>query len=665
MKYLQALYYMYYINVIYYDYNFNREVVENKNKKYMKEFACFDIETTALHDIAQSFMYVWQFYIDGVVVVGRTWNEFIDFIKTIQEIIGVYKLVVYVHNLSYEFQFLAGIYNFITEQVFAVKSRKVLKAQMGNIEFRCSYLLSNMSLAEYTNKMQVVNKKLTGELDYDRIRYSDTELEHTELAYCINDVLGLYQAISKEMELSKDNVITIPLTSTGYVRRDCKKVMWKYKKTLVKKIYPTYKCYQLLREAFRGGNTHANRYYNGIIIKNVKSMDISSSYPYVINNLKFPIGKFRQMEAHTQKELENYIAKGKACLCKVILENIRLKDELWGAPYLSLDKCRGVTDYINDNGRIIQAEMLETTITDIDYNIIKSEYDFDTCYVKELFITEYGDIPKELKDVVNKYYIDKTELKGIKEQEVYYTKQKNKLNSIYGMMAQNPVKQNTDFINGQFIEQENDEWTLLLDSVETSFLPYQWGVWTTAHARNQLEKGIQMAGHNFVYCDTDSVKYIGEIDGLDDFNAEAMYNSEINGSYAKDRKGITHFMGMYENDGYYDEFITYGAKKYAYVIKGKLGITIAGVNKNLGAEELTASGGLKKLKIGYIFKKAGGLEMTYNDDCFGWYKKDGHTVYITRNIYVHNSTYKLSVTTEYADLIENCKYATQHLLHNY
>lgn len=233
------------------------------------------------------------------------------------------------------------------------------------------------------------------------------------------------------------------------------------------------------------------------------------------------------------------------------------------------------------------------------------------------------------------------------------------------MMAQNPVKQNTDFINGQFIEQENDEWILLLDSVESAFLPYQWGVWTTAHARNQLEKGIQMAGHNFVYCDTDSVKYIDEIDGLDDFNAEAMYNSEINGSYAKDRKGITHFMGVYENDGYYDEFITYGAKKYAYVIDGVLGITIAGVNKNLGAEELTATGGLKKLKIGYIFKKAGGLEMTYNDDCFGWYKKDGHTVYITRNIYGHTSTYKLSVTNEYADLIENCRYATQHLLKNY
>lgn len=672
MKYLTALYYMYYIDVNNYQYDFNRETIEKKNKRYFKTFGCFDIETSAIHEIEQSFMYIWQFYIDGVVVIGRTWKEFIDFIKRIQEITCGYKFVVYVHNLSYEFQFLSGIYNFITETVFAVKSRKVLKCLMGNIEYRCSYLLSNMSLSEYTTKMKCINKKLTGDLDYSIIRYSDTELSVRELAYCINDVVGLHEAIETEMNIENDTIATIPLTSTGYVRRDCKKVMMKYKKNLVQKIYPVYACYQLMREAFRGGNTHANRFYSGLILDNVKSIDISSSYPYTLNNMRFPITKLIPVQVTGIEEIERFIKNDKAALFKVVMENVELKDELWGCPYLSIDKCRGLNDYVNDNGRILKADILETTITDVDWNIIKEEYTYEEIIVKECYTAKYGDIPLELKEVVNKYYRGKTELKGIPEHEVFYTKQKNKLNSIYGMMAQNPVKQNVDYMYNQdhkvmeFIEQENDEWSLLLDSEKNAFLPYQWGVWVTAWARFQLEQGIKMAGYNFVYCDTDSVKYIGEINGLDEFNAEQMYKAEQTGSYAKDRKGIVHFMGVYEKERTYRRFITFGAKKYAFEYDdGEIGITIAGVSKSKGKEELKKAGGIDKLKLGYVFYEGGGLDMVYNDTNFGWYNHNGHTVYITKNIYASPSTYTLTNTLAYAELIENCRYATKHLLMNY
>lgn len=667
MKYLDALYYMYYVNVDIYDYSFDITIIEKKGKRYLKEFACFDIETSSIHTIQQSFMYVWQFYIGGVVVVGRTWQEFITFIKKIQEIIGDSKLVVYVHNLSYEFQFLSGIYNFLTEQVFAVDRRKVLKAMMGNIEFRCSYLLSNMSLALYTKKMNVMNKKLTGELNYAIMRYSDTKLSHQELAYCINDVVGLHQSIEKEMEMFKDTVISIPLTSTGYVRRDCKKVMYKYKRTLIDKIYPTFKCYELLREAFRGGNTHANRYYVNMVLENIKNIDISSSYPYVLNNMKFPITKLIPVKCNTIAELENYIKQGKAVLFKLVASKVELRDELWGAPYLSVDKCRGMHDYINDNGRILSADILETTITDVDYKIIAKEYKWEKAVVKEVYIANYGYLPDELKDVINKYFKSKTELKGIADFAVFYEKMKNMLNAIYGMTAQNPVKQNILYIDNEFKEQDNNEWSILLESQKTAFLPYQWGVWTTAHARAQLEKGIEMAGHNFVYCDTDSVKYRGELTGLDDFNAEAMFLSEQTMSYATNKKtGITYFMGTFEHEKPYKRFITFGAKKYAFEYEnGETGITIAGVNKKKGAEELTRRGGLNKLKPGFIFRDSAGLEMIYNDNAYGYYNIDGHKIYITKNIYAHDSTYQLSMTPTFSELVEKCSHVRKHLLQNY
>lgn len=47
---------------------------------------------------------------------------------------------------------------------------------------------------------------------------------------------------------------------------------------------PTLHVFELLREAFRGGDTHANRFYVGKILENVGSYDRESSYPYELVN---------------------------------------------------------------------------------------------------------------------------------------------------------------------------------------------------------------------------------------------------------------------------------------------------------------------------------------------------------------------------------------------
>lgn len=50
---------------------------------------------------------------------------------------------------------------------------------------------------------------------------------------------------------------------------------------------PTLHVFELLREAFRGGDTHANRFYVGKILDNVGSYDRESSYPYELVNKNF------------------------------------------------------------------------------------------------------------------------------------------------------------------------------------------------------------------------------------------------------------------------------------------------------------------------------------------------------------------------------------------
>ena len=633
-----------------------------RKKVYYKDVICaFDIETSRLADVEQSIMYIWMFHIHNhVTIIGRTWEELKNLFLQIREELQDNTLCIFVHNLSYEFQFLRAIYDFLPEEVFAVDSRKVLRCSMfdNKIEFRCSYLHTNMSLAEYTNKMDVEHKKLDGEeFDYTKERYPWTPLSEREIAYCIHDVVGLCEALEKEMKIDGDNLYTLPLTSTGYVRRDAKKAMRQIHPAFVKNQLPDLYTYEMLREAFRGGDTHANRFYSGRIIKNVKSADRSSSYPDVLCNCQFPVSPFFHAGRVSYNTLLNMIVvRKKAVIMRVAISKLRLHDDLWGAPYLSKDKCRRIEKGAFDNGRILSAEYLETTITDVDFKIILEQYDFDDLCAFDVSYARYGKLPKSLIDTVIAYYKAKTELKNVPGQEIYYMKSKNKLNSIYGMMAQNPVKQDIVYNNGAWSTANDPEAEILAESNRKAFLCYQWGVWCTAWARYRLQEGIKLAGENFVYCDTDSVKYIGDID-WSEYNKKREKDSKASGAFATDPKGITHYMGVYEADGEYTEFKTLGAKKYAYNYEsgGKTYITIAGVTKKSGGVELDENGGLKAFSPGFTFVKAGGTEAIYNDDPeIKTVVRDGKQIDITPNIVIKDSTYTLGITAEYASLLKNC-----------
>lgn len=639
-----------------------------KRVKYKDIITAFDIETTRLIDIEQSIMYVWQWQFgDDYTVVGRTWEQFVVFQRKIAKILDDSVLVVFVHNLSYEFQFLRGIYQFSPDEVFAIKSRKVLKCNMhGCFEFRCSYIHSNMNLDTYTKKMGVKHKKLTGTFDYEKIRYPWTELSNDELTYCVHDVQGLVEAIKIEMEHDGDNLYTFPLTSTGYVRRDAKKAMSTVSISFVKNQLPDYEIYKMLREAFRGGNTHANRYYANYTLHNVHSADRSSSYPDVMCNCKFPISEFYRLGDLSYKDVVKLIEKrNKALIMRVAITGIYLTRIDWGCPYLSISKCRHIENALEDNGRILSADYIETTLTDIDLRIVLQEYSFTDIRFFDVASARYGYLPSPLIRTICQYYHYKTELKNVSGQELLYMKSKNKLNSLYGMCAQDPVKQSILFINNNFQEQNEEESKLLLENNKKAFLAYQWGVWVTAWARYRLEEGIILAhgdienpnSPQFVYCDTDSVKYLGDID-LTVFNRQRILDSKRSGAYATDPAGITHYMGVYEKEHDMCEFRTMGAKKYVYreTPDDKLICTIAGVSKSLGGKELESHGGITAFHEGFTFEQAGGLEAVYNDDVDTIIYVEGQSLHITANVVLRPSTYTLGLSADYKRLLTEVRY---------
>ena len=276
--------------------------------EYLDCICAFDIETSRLKDIDNSFMYIWQFNINGdVLITGRTWQQYKDLLEYINtcmhDISDNLRLVVLVHNLSYEFQFLKGIFHYQNDEVFAMDNRKVLRVVHDNIEYRCTYIHSNLSLDKYYKKFNIPVKKLDGKkFNYNKLRYPWTKLSDYEYQYCINDVLGLPLVYRKEMQMEDDDLYSIPLTSTGYVRRDARNAMKSVSRTWLTKQLPSLDVLLLLQKAFRGGDTHANRYYANAVLDDIISYDFSSDYPACIVTEKYPCGKWRKWDDMSMEE---------------------------------------------------------------------------------------------------------------------------------------------------------------------------------------------------------------------------------------------------------------------------------------------------------------------------------------------------------------------------
>lgn len=663
----------------------NNKALICKHKKIPKyiahTFATFDIETSTImqNDKPVGFMYHWQMSIGGFTVTGRTWEQWILLMDKLTEIFKCDKerhLVIYVHNLAYEFQFVR---EFLLKymggcKVFAAQRRKPIHVTTGTgIEFRCSYKLTNMSLDKFsTNELGVIHPKAKGDLDYKKIRTAETSLNDTEFGYCVSDVVSLYESIERRLINEGDNLESIPLTSTGYVRRDCRNACRKDRKYrdhfLKQKMTPS--IYELLKETGRGGNTHANRYMSGRIWHNVDSYDIVSSYPAQMKMRKFPSTKFTPYgEIDTMAEFNDLINEY-ACLFRVIFTNIRVKKDI-AMPYIPISKCLSrAPETLLDNGRVLKSDFIAMTLTDIDYDIIKNQYEWDEIDISDMHISNYAYLPEPLINQVMEYFKNKTELKfkieNLEKEDtpdkeelanlIYlYGKSKNRLNGIFGMCYTDPVRDSILIEeNGEWSEESADIAEMLEKYFKSrnSFLIYAWGVWVTAWARLALEDLINATGQsNTIYCDTDSSKAV-DVDQskIDELNAKVIKLAEERGAYY-DCGGKRYYMGIYEHENKkpIKEFKTLGAKKYVYVDEKGLHITIAGVNKSKGAPEL---GTINNFAPGFIFKDAGGLELHYNDNVgITDITVNGCTMTTASNVGMVDSTYEIGITSEYAELI--------------
>ena len=635
------------------------KILTDGKKQYYEDFITFDIETTNIKRIEQSVMYLFAVHIGKRTYYGRTWKEFRKFCYYLNTHAKA-KVVCFVHNLAFEFQYLRGVLDFGDDNVFLLDARKPLKATYNMIEFRCSYILTNMSLDLFLRTMEVKNLKL--KFNYNKYRFPWSKLTWLDYRYQANDVIGLYQALKKYFAMYGDNVITTPLTSTGYVRRDIKEVLAKeVNQEYMRRIQPTLNLMLILREAFRGGDTHHNRYYYGELLTDVVSEDEKSAYPAVMTQDNFPMTPFVQIGHISQATLERKIDANFAVLMRVALYNVEPIDNENGFPYLSFSKCRNVQNYILDNGRILEADYLETTITDIDYKILCETMKFDIVII-DAYQSKYGKLPECIRREIMTYFYNKEMLKHVDNE--LYMKSKNKLNAIYGLSVYNEMK--AEFMykssDDEYHKKEMDFQKIIDNLIRKKFMPYQWGVWVTANARYRLHRGRSiMDALDVVYCDTDSIKFLNPEKNLPKFellNEELKRKAIENNAYFIDDDGNGHYLGIFEFDGHYSQFVSLGAKKYCYRDKAdkKLHLTLSGVSKS-GVKEL--SNNIRNFREGFIFKKSAGLQAKYNDHVDEVIKIDGHEIRITSNVYLSKTTYEINLHEDY----DACIQIAKRLLH--
>lgn len=623
--------------------------VYEQNKPVKEEFRPF------------AFMYHWQFCLDDQVCFGRTWEEFTSLIKALEKNMNLSlknRLVVWVQNLSFEWQFMRNFLEF--EDGFFLEERTPVKIlTKGGIEFRCSYALSNMSLSKFCeNEEGVLHYKLEGEkYDYSIIRTPITPLSEYEQGYCYNDVRGLCECIASRMRT--ETLASMPLTSTGYIRRILRtnsRTNRKNREAFLNSQLDVH-LYTMNREAFRGGDTHANSERADQINEDAWGEDIKSSYPaQMVCFDGYPYSAFAKMPVsyYLNHDMSHY-----ALIMRVAFFNIRYntKSEYFcGMPYIPLSKCNKFSaKRVIDNGRILAAEFIEVTITNIDLDIIWKEYEFTDIKIGEIWASRTAPLSQEIRNTVMDYFRAKTLLDGDESKKYEYFKAKQRLNSIYGCFVmridQSLIKWDPE---AKVYKDETPDLAEALAKFyksRNSFLSYQQGVFVTASARLQLRKMLWTVGGDAIYCDTDSIKGVG--DHLSDFEKENEYRralAESKGAFAEDRQGNIYHLGVWEYEGHYDKFITLGAKKYAYEQDGKIKTTIAGVSKKAGAKFFTEHG-IEAFKKGARITDSGHLTAYYNDDETHEILVDHCRFTTSSNVALVNGEYTLGLTEEYTDLL--------------
>lgn len=398
-------------------------------------------------------------------------------------------------------------------------------------KLRDSGLLTDDDLkTEFDYEIFNRDEDMTDEQSYEYAYQCFNQLTKDQLKYIKNDVLILayshkyYSTIFPNFDYSaitfSQNILNSYLTTTQSQFQLLNKYKDSYSSKLAKISYTDYtfaneNYYDYIKSFYKGGlNFYNTKYLNKIINDDCFSIDINSSYPYVMYNEKIPT---------YLKDFESFDVSQKIDITELDNRDIftlyRMEKEVFNREILSNIKSRAVKQllvkYYNNH-----------TYVNINTNTLRLIRDIANININQLSVLSYVSYDCDYfasRDVIANNYFIKTQGKlknkidmptpydyTITDEENTHTFSSEEvmlskvvLNGLYGIPALRShfnlfyldEKQNYEnIINGH----KNTERNILFSTFVTSQALYNLLVPLTHLSQSQIDD-------NFIYCDTDSL----------------------------------------------------------------------------------------------------------------------------------------------------------------
>lgn len=498
--------------------------------------------------------------------------------------------------------------------------------QIPNITFRDSYALFNKGVKALGEDINL--PKL--DYDYKEVRLPWDRMEPHDYDYNERDNYIVAISIWNFMCNNKIEFEDIPLTFTSLVKRKRKQyINENFGKKAITKFYfdrnnqyKDFRLFELQLKTYQGGITASNHKETGMLIsKGTYSVDLKSSYPYQMCTRYFPIFNNNSTKYYTGV-IANEVFKEsqyKGFFGTFTFTNIRIKNRnyLLNISSSQISKGNVSVDKKLYNGKLINTSTLTIPCNNIDIDTINLTYEYDKIVCEEIYTTTSE---RRLRQEEISFLLDAFNKKEtVKDKKSFeYTQSKVYINGMYGIKVTAPIKGSYTIENGDIeqkeyfnfgIEERKEIYNKFINEGKVfggSIDIFSDGCYITSYARYMLMYmmvNLVDKGCHIIYSDTDSIKFYlvnanekTILNYLTTFNDKIIKENKRNPRFKKFKEsnhiadnvynkickmGIWELETVDENDKPLpiEHFITFGAKKYAYIDRNKVYTTVAGCNK--------------------------------------------------------------------------------------
>lgn len=458
---------------------------------------CADFETTSLAQYQVegcTRVYLWKLMgVDNLTdEIGIDMDSFIRCISQLGD------ATIYFHNLSFDGEFIIWwllengytyndetkddrTFKSIIDETGSIYTISIRHNQMSFTELKCSYKLFPKSIKDIGKLVGV--EKLNETHNYEEIKNykSVDELPQEEIDYITNDVIIMVELIRY---LQDKGIKGLTMSTSAYKNwlqdkyQLCKNQM---KKDSNEEIV------EIVRKSYRGGITKVNSKYAGIEFNDVISFDVNSLYPSVMYENPMPVGEgkiYSSVEEGLKDNRHLFIIVAFVQHAKVRTGQHAFIGNTSGFSY---SRKYSYDDELDNKMLYLWKD---------EFDLFKLVYDAEYTILK---VVGWKKANFVFKDYIDRWYKVKENAKNDVERSLA----KLMLNSLYGKFGMNDNR-----VTKQPIAIGD---TIIYHVVETNTTYYYKEVasYITSKARCKLASFMNRCGDNFLYCDTDSVYYIG------------------------------------------------------------------------------------------------------------------------------------------------------------